>query len=183
MEVTEKERGLFRHGSPLFIGLIIVVFAVINFYYILHGVYGGFKYAELIPNLSSLQTLFSSHKQKAAILNSSYTKNLLPEGSKWLEDNLKTWEKFTTNFDYEYNIVSDDFIETKDLSEYDLLILPGSKSLSDKEIISIKKYLENGGNVLGTSGTASYSNDGKWRGWEFFSEVFGINFSGCWLMP
>ena len=177
MEVTKKERGLFRHGSPLFIGLIIVVLAVVNFYYILHGVYGGFKFAELKPNLNSLQTLFASHKQKAAILNSSYTKNLLPEGSKWLEENLKTWERFTANFNYEYNVVSDDFIETEEFSEFDLLILPGTKSLSDKEIISIKKYLEQGGNILATSGTASYSNDGKWRGWEFFSEVFGINFS------
>lgn len=177
MEVTKKNDGMFKIGIPLFIGLIVVLFAIVNFYFVLRGVYGKFTAEELYPNVTSLQTLFTSHKQKAAILNSDYTKNLLPKGSTWLEDNLKTWKKFTTNFNYEYEIVSDELIETNGLSEFDLLILPGSKSLSDKEIIRIKKYLEQGGNVLATSGTASYSNNGKWRGWNFFSEVFGIRFA------
>ena len=175
--MSKKKAGLLRQLLPLFFGLIIVLLAIANFYLILRGVYGKIGLDELSPNINSLQTLFTSQKQKAAILNSSYTRNLLPEGSTWLEDNLKTWEKFTTNFNYDYTIISDDFIETNGLTEFDLLILPGSKSLSDKEIIRIKKYLELGGNVLATSGTASFSNDGKWRGWEFFSEVFGIRFS------
>lgn len=177
MEVAKKKEGLLTYAIPLFIGLIIVLFAIFNFYFILRGVYGKFAAEELYPNINSLKSLFTSHKQKAAILNSAYTKNLLPEGSTWLEDNLKTWKKFTSSFDYEFDIVSDNYLETNDFSNYDLLILPGSKSLSDKEIIKIKKYLEFGGNVLATSGTASYSNDGKWRGWNFFSEVFGIKFS------
>lgn len=177
MEVTKKKVSLLRQSLPLFLGFIIVLLAVANFYLILRGVYGKFTSDELIPNINTLHTFFTSQKQKVAILNSIYTKNLLPEGSTWLEDNLKTWEKFTNNFGYEYEIISDDLIETNGLSEFDLLILPGSKSLSDKEIIRIKKYLEQGGNVLATSGTASYSNDGKWRGWNFFSEVFGIRFA------
>jgi len=41
----------------------------------------------------------------------------------------------------------------------------------------LKKYLERGGSVYATSGTASFSNDGKWRGWQFFSEVFGCKFT------
>lgn len=177
MEVTEKKAGWLRQSLPLFIGFIIVLLAVANFYLILQGVYGKFTTDELKPNINSLKAFFTSQKQKAAILNSIYTKNLLQEGSTWLEDNLKSWKMFTTNFNYDYEIVTDDFIETNGLSEFDLLILPGSKSLSDKEIIRIKKYLEQGGNVLATSGTASYSNDGKWRGWNFFSEVFGIKFA------
>jgi len=177
VEVTKKKVSLLRQSFPLFLGFIIVLLAVANFYLILRGVYGKFTSDELIPNINTLHTFFTSQKQNVAILNSIYTKNLLPEGSTWLEDNLKTWEKFTNNFGYEYEIISDDLIETNGLSEFDLLILPGSKSLSDKEIIRIKKYLEQGGNVLATSGTASYSNDGKWRGWNFFSEVFGIRFA------
>jgi hypothetical protein len=177
VEVAEKKAGSLRQSLPLFIGFIIVLMAVANFYLILRGVYGKFTSDELIPSMNTVKAFFTSQKQKAAILNSTYTKNLLPEGSTWLEDNLDTWKKFTTNFNYEYEIVSDEFIETNGLSEFDLLILPGSKSLSDKEIIRIKKYLEKGGNVLATSGTASYSNDGKWRGWNFFSEVFGIRFA------
>jgi hypothetical protein len=177
VEVTEKKTGRRSQLWPLFIGFIIVLLAVVNFYLILQGVFGRFTSDDLMPNIKTLQAFFTSQRQKAAILNSNYTKNLLPEGSSWLEDNLKSWEKFAANFNYDYEIVSDNFIETNGLADFDLLILPGSKSLSDKEIIRIKKYLEQGGNVLATSGTASYSNDGKWRGWDFFSEVFGIRFA------
>lgn len=177
MEVTKKNEGTLVHGLPLFIGFIIVLLAAANFYFILRGAYGKFAFADLYPNVKSLKALYQSKKQTVAILNSVYTKNLLPEGSSWLEDNLATWNKFTSNFNYKVDIISDEFLEVKDISNFDILILPGSKSLSDKEIIKIKKYLEQGGNVLSTSGTASFSSDGKWRGWNFFSEVFGIQFS------
>ncbi len=177
MEVTEKKRGFISNVVPLFIGFIVVILAVGNFFFILRGVYGSFTSDELLPSFNNLKNLFTAHRQRVAILNSAYTKNLLPEGSTWLDDNLESWKRFVQNFNYEYEIVSDNFIETNGFSEYDLLILPGSRSLSDKEIIRIKKYLEQGGNVLATSGTASYSSDGKWRGWNFFSEVYGIKFS------
>jgi hypothetical protein len=177
VEISEKKVASRSQVLPLFTALIIVLLAVINFYLILRGVYGQFSTDEIFPSVTSLKSVFNPHKQKVAILYSNYTKNLLPEGSTWLEDNLKTWQKFTSNFNYVNEVVSDNFIETDGLVNCDLLILPGSKSLSDKEIIKIKKYLERGGNVLATSGTASYSNDGKWRGWNFFSDVFGIRYS------
>jgi hypothetical protein len=177
VEVTQKKSSWLRNSLPIFIGFIIVLFAVFNFYFILRGVYGKVTPGDFTPSFSSLKSLFTAHKRKVAILSSTYTKNMLPNGSTWLEDNLTTWKKFTNNFDYDCEIVEDSLIETNGLSEFDLLILPGSKSLSDKQIIRIKKYLAQGGSVLATSGTASYSNDGKWRGWQFFSEVFGIRFS------
>lgn len=175
--MTDKNSVRFNHGIPLFIGLIIVLFALGNYYFILHGSYGEFSMSELSPRLSSLRGMFKPQKQSVAILNSSYTRNLMPEGSTWMDDNLRTWEKFTSYFGYDTEIISDDYIETDDLKKFNLIILPGSKSLSDKQIIYIKKYLELGGNILATSGTASFSSNGKWRGWDFFSEVFGIKFS------
>ncbi|NWF90816.1 MAG: beta-galactosidase trimerization domain-containing protein [Ignavibacteriaceae bacterium] len=177
MEVNKNNTGKPASGLNLFVGFIILLFAMANFYFILKGTYGKFAVADLFPNLKSLKSLYESKKQNIAILNSAYTKNLLPDGSTWLEDNLKTWKKFSSNFNFKVDEVTDQFLEVNDFSNYDLLILPGSKSLSDKEILKIKKYLEQGGNVLATSGTASFSSDGKWRGWNFFSEVFGIQFS------
>lgn len=176
MEVSRKRMDRSKLGLSLFIGLIVILLAVANFYFILRGVYGKFTADDLFPNTNDLHNLFTSRKQKIAILNSAYTQNLLPENSTWLQDNLNSWKKFTTNLNYEYELISDNFLETTSLQNFDLLILPGSKSLSDKEIIKIKQFLGQGGNVLATSGTASYSNDGKWRGWNFFSEVFGIRF-------
>lgn len=177
MEIVRQKKGWIRQSLPIFIGLAIVLVALFNFYFIINGIYGKIKLHELSPNIKSLKALFYSQKPKAAILNSTYTRNLLPKNSTWLKDNITTWQKFINNFDFDFEVVSDNILETTDLSDYNLLILAGTKSLSDKQIIKIKKYLEQGGSVLATSGTASYSSDGKWRGWQFFSEVFGIRFS------
>ncbi len=177
MEIKKRNESKSTFIILLFLGLILVFLSLGNFYLILRGVYGKFSTSSLIPNVSEFKTLFVDKSKKIALLNSTYTRNLLPKGSTWLEDNLKTWMKFLENFEYKYEIVNDDFIETNGLQAYSILILPGSKALSDKQIIKIKKYLENGGTILATSGTASFSSDGKWRGWEFFSEVFGIKFS------
>lgn len=177
MEIEKRNESKSTFIILLFLGLILVFLSLGNFYLILRGVYGKFSNSSLIPNVSEFKNLFIDQSKKVALLNSTYTRNLLPEGSTWLDDNLKTWIKFLKNFDYKYEIVNDYLIETNGLQNYSILILPGSKALSDKQIIKIKKYLENGGTVLATSGTASYSSDGKWRGWEFFSEVFGIKFS------
>lgn len=177
MEIAKRNESKLTFIILLILGLILVFLSLGNFYLILRGVYGKFSTSSLIPNVRDFKLLFVDQSKKIALLNSNYTRNLLPEGSTWLDDNLKTWIKFLENFKYKYEIVNDDFIETNGLQNYLMIILPGSKSLSDKQIIKIKKYLENGGTVLATSGTASYSSDGKWRGWEFFSEVFGIKFS------
>ena len=115
-------------GLSLFIGLIVILLAVANFYFILRGVYGKFTADDLFPNTNDLHNLFTSRKQKIAILNSAYTQNLLPENSTWLQDNLNSWNKFTTNLNYEYELISDNFLESTSLKNFDLLILPGSKS-------------------------------------------------------
>ncbi|MDZ7763095.1 MAG: hypothetical protein U5K00_01525 [Melioribacteraceae bacterium] len=31
--------------------------------------------------------------------------------------------------------------------------------------------------IFVTSGIGTYSDEAKWRGWEFFTEVFGMNFN------
>jgi peptidoglycan/xylan/chitin deacetylase (PgdA/CDA1 family)/uncharacterized protein YktA (UPF0223 family) len=120
--------------------------------------------------------LFGSEPE-VAILYSKYTENTLPVGSTWLNDNISTWKKFLDNLNLKYEIISDQKIEAGDYKKYKLIVLPGTKSLSEKEALQIKKYLENGGSVFATGGIGSYSNDGKWRGWEFLNQVFGVQFS------
>jgi peptidoglycan/xylan/chitin deacetylase (PgdA/CDA1 family) len=144
----------------------------------LQGVFGRFDAKELIPETKSVENILSSKKSTVAILYSRYTENILPEGSTWLNDNINTWKKFLDNNSLNYDIISDASIETRKLNGYQLLVLPGSKSLSDKEIVEIKKYLQSGGSVFATSGIASYSDDGKWRGWDFLNDVFGVNYTG-----
>ncbi len=176
MEVRNK-KGRINQGLIIFSGLIFLVGAVLTYFFILRGVYGSFDAKELVPDSNVVKSVFGSTKPTIGILYSQYTENMLPEGNTWLNDNITTWKKFLDASGWKYDLINDKTIELGQHYKYDLIVLPGSKSLSDKELIEIKKYIDKGGSVFATSGTASYSDDGKWRGWGFFSEVFGLNFT------
>jgi peptidoglycan/xylan/chitin deacetylase (PgdA/CDA1 family) len=176
VEVKWK-RGGISQSLIVVSGLIFLIGAVLTYFFILRGVYGPFNTSKLIPDSKVLKSVISGTKPTVGILYSQYTQNMLPEGSTWLNDNITTWKKFLENEGLKFDVITDKAIELGLLSNYELLVLPGSKSLSDRELIEIKKFLNEGGSVFATSGTASYSDDGKWRGWEFFSEVFGLNFT------
>ena len=171
--------GSYKSNTILvfFSGLITVTLSILVFLLIIRNVYGRFNSAELIPDANVLKSLLLGSEPEIAILNSGYTANLFPKGSTWQNENLETWERFISALDIKYEIIDDAVIESGNHSKYKLIILPGSKSLSDNEIVELKKYLLNGGSIFATSGTASYSDDGKWRGWEFFSDVYGVKYA------
>ncbi len=171
-----KYRGI-NQALIILTGLVIVICAVFIYVYVLRGVYGRFSSSDFVPDASLFKKVFQGKQAKIGILYSQYTKNLLPDNGKWLDDNLLTWEKYVKAIGFNYEVINDSTIELGRHYKYNLIVLPGSKSLSDKEIIQLKKYLNRGGSIYATGGTASYSEDGKWRGWDFFSEVFGIKFT------
>jgi len=158
-------------------GFVILISAILVYYFILRGIYGRFDTSEILPNSNIIEDFLFGKEPEVAILYSKYTENTLPVGSTWLNDNLSTWKIFLDNLNLKYEIISDQNIENGEHQKYKLIVLPGTKSLSEKEALQIKKYLENGGSVFATGGIGSYSNDGKWRGWEFLNQVFGVQFS------
>jgi peptidoglycan/xylan/chitin deacetylase (PgdA/CDA1 family) len=160
-----------------FSGIVIIVSAILVYYFILRGIYGRFDTSEILPNSNFIEDFLYGKEPEVAILYSKYTENTLPVGSTWLNDNISTWKNFLGNLNLKYEIISDQIIEDGDCKKYKLIVLPGTKSLSEKEALQLKKYLENGGSVFATGGIGSFSDDGKWRGWEFLNQVFGVQFS------
>lgn len=177
MALKPKKRGGINQGLIILSGLIFLIGAVLIYLFILRGVFGRFNEAELLPSTGVIKDVMYGPKPTVAILYSKYTENMLPQGSTWLNDNISTWKKFLSTAHYRYDVIGDSTIELGQLFKYKMVILPGSKSLSDKEISELKKFLINGGSIFATSGTASYSDDGKWRGWSFLSEVYGLKFT------
>ena len=178
MAVKQKLFGIrVNQFFIIFSGLIILISAILIYYFILRGVYGRFDTSELIPQSNVLEDFLFGKKPEVGILYSKYTENTLPAGSTWLNDNISTWKKFLDNLNLKFEIISDQSIENGDHLKYRLLVLPGTKAMSEKEAMQIKKYLENGGSVFATGSIATYSDDGKWKGWEFFNQVFGMRFS------
>lgn len=158
-------------------GIVILISAILIYYFILRGVYGRFDVDDILPNQLVIEDFLFGKSPDVAILYSKYTENTLPIGSTWLNDNLATWKKFLGNLNLKYDIISDQTIENGEHLNYKLLILPGTKSISNEQALQIKKYLEDGGSIFATGGIGSYSNDGKWRGWEYLNQVFGVQYS------
>ena len=177
MAVKFADKKGVNHLLIILTGVIIVIAAILVYLFILRGVFGRFTADDLVPDTEAINNLMFGREPRIAILYSDYTQNMLVEGSTWQKDNLATWEKFLDYNNQKFEIIKDEDIELGKHFEYELVVLPGSISLSDREIIQIKKFLDSGGSIFATGGTASYSGDGKWRGWDFFSEVFGVKFT------
>jgi len=176
---VKKSKGLRVNSFIIFLsGLVLLTGGILVFLLIIKNVYGNYEIEEILPSEDNISNIVTVEKQKTvAILFSDYTQNMMAEGSTWLSDNVDTWESFLTSIKWSYVIISDQDIETGRHFEYPMVILPGSKSMSDRQLIQMKKYLERGGSIFSTGGPATYSDEGKWRGWEFFTEVFGMNFN------
>jgi hypothetical protein len=158
-------------------GLLVLVAAGWVFLLILKSVYGRYELSDLVPTKDRLQTTLAAGESEIGILNSRFSEQLFPPESTWLRDNVTTWERFGTGMDLRCDVIDDQAVESGTLGKYKLVVLPGSKALSDKQILEIKKYIDNGGSVFATSSTGSYTESGDWRGWGFLSEVFGLQFT------
>ena len=177
MAVIPSKREGTTQGLIVFVGFIIVFAAVLIFLFVIRTMYGNYSATQLVPDSNVLKVLLLGRDANVAILYSDYTKNMMPDNGKWLKENNATWEKFLNVHNNKFESITDEDIERGNHFKYELIILAGSYSLSDLEIIQIKKYLDNGGSIFATRGTATYSEDGKWRGWDFFSEVFGVKYT------
>ena len=116
-----------------FSGIIIIISAVLVYYFILRGVYGRFDTSEILPNKNIVEEFLFGKEPEVAILYSKYTENTLPVGSTWLNDNISTWKKFLENLNLKYEIISDQDIEDGNHYEYKLNCFPGTKSISERE--------------------------------------------------
>ena len=175
---VREAKGLKVNYLIIFLsGAVLLITAFLVFLLIVKNIYGNYELKEILPTKNNLKFLTDEKKRKAGILYSKYTEIMLPSGSTWLRDNVDTWKKFITNSKLEFDVISDQTIELGEHFDYKMIVLPGSKSLSDKEITQLKRYVENGGSLFVTGGPATYSDLGMWRGWDFFKEVFGMNFN------
>ncbi len=158
-----------------FSGFAIVIGSLLIFLLIVKNVYGNYTFSEIYP---SKENIFVDRVEtKVALLYSTYTENMSDDGNTWVQDNLDTWMNFLKKFNVSYDILTDIDIEKGKHFEYKLLVLAGAKSLSEKEISQIKRYADNGGSIFATGGVGTYSEEGKWKGWQFFTETFGMKFT------
>ncbi len=175
-----KKRNFFFTFSLIMIsGGLMLVTSVLIYNYILQGVFGSYAFASDGFNLEAFTRIFGSDQVKVAVFQSRSTENYLPKGSTWVKDNVAAWERYVSGNKFSVTVITEDDIEKGALTpeNFQIFVMPSTKSMSDREILTVKEYLDKGGNILATGATASFSADGKWRGWEYFKEVYGTNFT------
>ena len=174
--LADSITGLRVNYSIIFLsGLVILIAAILTYLLIIQNVYGNYELSEIIPSRDNLRAF--QYSSKVGILNSQYTSNMLGDDELWIENNIDTWKTFLKNMKIDYEVFSDLDLEEGKHLQYNLIILAGSKSMSDKEVMRLKKYIDAGGSVLATGGVATFSDEAKWRGWGFFKETFGMKFT------
>jgi len=175
-EGTEAIKGLRVNYIIIFLsGLVILIASILTYLLIIQNVYGNYEISEILPSEKNLKEF--QYSSKVGLLYSQYTYNFLGGDEDWVANNIDTWKDFLTNMKIDYEVFSDLDLEEGKHLKYNLIILAGSKSMSDKEVMRIKKYIDAGGSVLATGGVATYSDEAKWRGWDFFKETFGMKFT------
>lgn len=75
----------------------------------------------------------------------------------------------------EFKIITDKDLETNHLTDYSVLVLPGSVALSDSELNSIQNFVRSGGGLLIQGASGVLRTNGSWRGWDFIKELVGLS--------
>lgn len=134
------------------------------------------KLCSILIFLALLSISLPAQGKKIALLYPETTISLPTENTSWLTDNFYRWELFLIQNKYKYEVIKEDDLEDGLSDDFSLLILPAARCLSDKEIRSIKDFMNEGNSVLATWSTGVYKPDGKWKGWDDLEQLFGVSF-------
>lgn len=77
-----------------------------------------------------------------------------------------------------FDVLSDKFLETERLKQYQVLVLPNTACLTDAAISAIKGFAKNGGTVVASFESGVYDESGVKREVPGFADVFGGSYNG-----
>ncbi len=114
---------------------------------------------------------------KVALLQSDYTIAAMSSSNpNWYPNQFSLWESQLTQASVQYDIITDSQVEAGILSNYQLLVIPPARYVSDLEIQKITDFLNSGNSVFACWSFAVFKEDQSWRGWSVLNSLFGIDF-------
>jgi hypothetical protein len=161
------------------LGVTAISAGVLVYVLLLESALGAFSIKEFYPALG-----FDNEGPQLAILDSDYTRNLgsaVPGGEDgaWYDHLLETWQAYFDSSAYRstYTRIDDGMLEANQLaSSYDVLILPASLVLSDRQVEQVQTFMRRGGSVYASWKTGYDRPDGSIRGWGAIESLFGVAF-------
>lgn len=165
----------------LTLGLTALSAGLLVYILLLESALGAFSIREASP-----ARIGAVEAPRVALLDSDYTRKLgadsaLPDSNDAAVDRtLLSWREYLINQDpvIGFRDIDDEDLESGELAEFDVLILPSVRALSDLQIERIHTFMERGGSVFASWATGVYREDGSWRGWSFAEQTFGVDFEG-----
>jgi len=129
------------------------------------------KWEEAHPQLFYNSTQLAN----VAILFSRNTRDLYAKNSLFVRE-WKGWCSALLENSIPFRVLTDEDINLKELSKYQLLILPNTACLSDKQVSAIKEFVRKGGKLIATGETSLYDETGGKREDFALNEIFGLSY-------
>lgn len=165
----------------LTLGVTSLAAGILVYILLLESALGAFRIQDASPT-----KIGEDLRPRVALLNSNYTRNAhravtyRDTSTAWVDQTLLSWREFFLESDpgIPFEDISDQDLEAGRLEDFQVLVLPSARALSDLQIRRIQEFMTNGGSVMATWQPGIYREDGSWRGWSFMEETFGVEFQG-----
>lgn len=162
METVDRK----RQGRYVFLLTLITVCAsLIVFILILVNQFGYFNVTSAKDNPFVMP--------KVAIVLSDYNFDYFKENRDGYQENLDQWYKVFKEFNIKGEILRDKDLETGPI-DADILVLPSTVCMSDKQISNVKKYVKAGGGLIISWAAGSRRAGGSWRDWSFIEDLANV---------
>jgi len=166
----------------LTLGITSLAAGILVYILLLESALGAFRIQDASP-----AKIGEDVRPRVALLNSNYTRNAhravtyRDTSTAWVDQTLLSWREFFLEAEprnIPFEDISDQDLEAGALDEFEVLVLPSARALSDLQIRRIQEFMTAGGSVLATWQPGIYREDGSWRGWGFMEDTFGLEFQG-----
>jgi hypothetical protein len=118
----------------------------------------------------------------AAMVMSDCTRNMYGRDPNKLEDkymsNVLGFFRTGLEEHMPITVIEDWNLNTKDLSDYKVLILPNTACLSDEQAKAVEEFVKNGGGLVATTDASLFDELGNQRKDFALSKVFGVTYKG-----
>ncbi len=111
---------------------------------------------------------------RIAILYSELTEKIDYSNSNKIIDVITAWELFLMQENIPYAVIYDDDLESGIEDDFDILILPSVKYISDNQFEELQKFLGNGGSII-SSGSKLFFLQNRLSEYQNLEALFGLS--------
>lgn len=111
---------------------------------------------------------------RIAILYSELTEKIDYSNSNKIIDVITAWELFLMQEHIPYLVIYDDDLESGIEDDFDILILPSVKYISDNQFEELQKFLSNGGSII-SSGSKLFFRQNGLNEYQNLESLFGLS--------